>query len=124
MAEQNEPQRLDTMSKILLAVNSITFMAHNLSGIVNDYRVMLSSLEKQNDPGLAHSITSIKTGLLEKQTLLEEVQNSLHQLMDHLGESLNGMDASSPIDERILNPAFDILNGKDIVDEYYEDDKF
>lgn len=97
--------KLDSFSKILLATQSINYMA-NIAHSVN-----------QQIKGIPDPQGIFKPGIKHRDELLKLVVSKLGEVMNELGHCLNNADSVSPIDERITKQAFDIIiHGKDNVE--------
>lgn len=102
METKTEVERLDSFSKILLATQSINYMAN----IINKTCQELKSLS-------LHDETAKE--LIEEQTaLLGDTVDELTVIMNKLGNYMNATDCISPIDTKITDAAFEIImRGKD-----------
>jgi hypothetical protein len=98
----NGIERLDSFSKILLATQSINYMANVING-VRENLVMCKAVDE------------VIKEMVEVQTeLLDDTVCELSIIMNKLGDYMNAHDCISPIDGRITNVAFEIIvQGKD-----------
>ena len=89
-------QKLDTISKILLATQSINYMATSLSRVTEQCKTVSS------DDVVRGMVTNNENALLDHFNILKAA-------MMQLGDYMNSIDCVCPIDARILKPAFDII---------------
>lgn len=98
-------EKLDSLSKILVATGAINYMAAQIY-TVNDQMKFIP------DKDGIH-----KEGIRVKDEVLAQAVIKLSEIMEDLGDLINAHDCISPIDEYITTPAFDIIvQGNDDVD--------
>ena len=106
MKEETQMQKLDSFSKILLATQTINYMAHTLCR-VNE------ALKRFPDH---HAV--ISEGNKDREEVIKTTLKKLSDIMEELGNVLNNYDCTLPIDERVTKGAFEIvIHGKDNVTE-------
>lgn len=99
----NEPQKLDVMSKILLATQSINYMALSL----HSSSVQMSTIGAY-EPKMKYE--EIHKERVEKSfEVLEDVLKDIMIAMDNLGDYINAIDCICPLDVRVTKEAFEIL---------------
>lgn len=102
-------ERLDTFSKILLATQSINYLANNIYGAMID--VSYLSAHNPDKKFLQDSVE-------QKQSVLNDTLEALKNVMEDLGNYCSGVDLIAPIDIKVTNAAFDIvIHGNDDVEE-------
>lgn len=100
------PQKLDSFSKILLATGAINYMASGINYVNEQCRLL------PDEHGFH------KEGIAERDKLLADTVKQLGQVMEDLGNYMNGADCICPIDVRATKQAFQIIiHGKDNVDK-------
>lgn len=108
---ENEAPKLDPYSKILLATQTINFLASNINSVMNDY----AWLSTVNEPASAERL---RNSAKQKKDLLEDALIGLVSVMESLADYCNDFDSITPIDIKIVKPAFDVLvHGEDLVEE-------
>jgi hypothetical protein len=91
-------QKLDSLSKILIATGQINYMAASIDS-VNEQIKMIP----------------------DKQELLAEVVTKLGAIMEDMGNLINGQDCICHIDERVSKVPFEIIiHGMDDTEKDYE----
>lgn len=90
-------EKLDPLSKILLATQSINFMAATIHDLMRDHEMI--------DEKMDTSVPLILRSHLETSVEL------LKPIMEGMADFLNNRDAVCPIDVRVTCAAFDILIG-------------
>lgn len=99
-------QKLDNISKIMLATGSINYMATAINSVNEQIKMV-------PDPEGYH-----KEGIETRDQLLARTVKRLGNIMEELGNLMNNQDCIAPIDVRATTPAFEIiLHGKDDVEE-------
>lgn len=108
MANTNKnTERLDELSKILVATSAINYMANTLY-ILNHQNKIVRHQHKMNE--LNGVISNIDTSL-------NNAINKLKDAMEDLGGCINSIDATTPIDIRVTKEAFEIIShGNDLVE--------
>lgn len=96
-----DTEKLDNFSKILLATQTINY----LSGCLD--RVTLSLAPIKDD-----SVIELRE---RNEKMLKSMAEKTADLCNELGDFMNAIDCVCPIDERIVKPAMDIINGADDV---------
>lgn len=97
-------EKLDSLSKILLATHTINILSANIVDIMKDYDYS--------------PIEDVRAVTGEFQAILNNAIEQLKPIMKSLGDFLNNRDAVCPIDVRITKAAFDILiSGNDNVNK-------
>lgn len=89
--------KLDNLSKILLATQTINFLAATM------YTLNMQMKTIPDEKGY-HA-----DGINLKDETLEWAVTHLAEVMEVLGNVLNGCDAVTPIDQKITQAAFDII---------------
>lgn len=89
--------KLDAFSKILLATQSINYMAASLNGVMQS-----KSASASTHPIVVDSIK-------QDETQIYKTLQSLTVIMENLGDYINDIEAISLIDVKITAAAFDIL---------------
>ncbi|MBC9913152.1 hypothetical protein [Chitinophaga varians] len=99
-------EKLDTYSKILLATQTINYLASNMNTVITQVRSIPGMSQIQID------------GAAATEEVLIAALSQLTTVMEALGDYVNNVDMVCTIDERVTNAAFDILiHGKDKVEE-------
>ncbi|MCF2487504.1 hypothetical protein [Dyadobacter sp. CY347] len=120
----NEPQRLDSMSKILLATSTINYMANAVNSVISDYQMIITVNSTPDSPQSESSKKIMSDGLKEKEDFMAEMANKLSGILEEFGDYINGCDMVCAIDMRIYNAPCDILlMGKDLVDHDYDNEE-
>jgi hypothetical protein len=105
-------QKLDSLSKILLATGAINYMAASIDS-VNEQIKMMKPTYKKAVPDLDFDEVHGE-GIKARDELLAEVVADLAPILEKMGNLINGQDAICAIDEYITAPAFNvILHGHD-----------
>lgn len=103
-------EKLDSLSKILVATSAINYMANTLFSVNQQMRQVVHlkpELEKVHGSGMDY-----------RDSLLANTVVKLGQIMEELGNCMNEQDCISPIDVRITKEAFSIiLEGNDDVEQ-------
>lgn len=100
-------QKLDSFSKILLATSAINYMASSIDGVNRDMKFI-----RHNDGDALNEFHN--KGIEERDKLMEDVVKQLGQIMESMGNVINGHDAICAIDQYITTPAFNvIIHGND-----------
>lgn len=98
-------EKLDTFSKILLATQSINYMANCVNGVLQQYKMIPTKDEV------------ITKGITDKENALFTAEKHLVKVMEELGDFMNDAGFSMQIDDRVTREAFSILHGKDDVEK-------
>ncbi|MGN7818818.1 hypothetical protein ACTJJB_01740 [Chitinophaga sp. 22536] len=99
-------EKLDTYSKILLATQTINYLASNMNTVITQVRSIPGMSQIQID------------GAAATEEVLIAALGQMTTVMEALGDYVNNVDMVCAIDERITNAAFQILiHGKDNVEE-------
>lgn len=99
-------EKLDIFNKILLATQTINYLASNMNNVVTQIRSMTGMSNIQMN-GADATEAVLNTALVQ-----------LANVMEGLGDYVNNVDMVCPIDERITNAAFQIIvHGKDNIEE-------
>lgn len=98
-------EKLDTYSKILLATQSINYMANTVNSV--NEQIKMIPVKSQ----------TIGDGITGRDNALFSVEKQLLKIMEELGDFMNANDISSDIDIRITKEAFSILHGNDNIEE-------
>lgn len=120
----NEPQRLDSMSKILLATSTINYMANTINGVISNYQLIntVNSIAYPDQSEL--SKTAMANGLTEKQAFMAEMVKKLSDVVEDFADYINNCDMICQIDLRINSVPCDILlMGNDLVDHDYDNEE-
>lgn len=119
---EQQVERLDAVSKALLACHAITHMLCSLQGVMIN-SVWLEHARK-NDPTVNEGsllTRTLREGIESKERFLEETVSKLAIIADEVGEFMNGGDMVAEIDIRILRPFAEIIgDGLDEVDNPYD----
>jgi hypothetical protein len=119
----NEPQRLDSMSKILLATSTINYMANTLNDVISNYKMIITVNSTPDSPQTEFSKNVMAEGLKEKEDFIAEMVKKLSGVVEELADYLNGADMVCEIDQRINNvPCEILLLGKDLVERDYDNE--
>lgn len=98
--------RLDNYSKILLAIQSISYMANGINAVNEQIKMMPKPEDNLTKP--------IIEGVAGREEILNDTLTKLCSAMEDLGDFMNNHDCIIPMDERITSEAFQILfHGKD-----------
>jgi len=98
-------EKLDTFSKILLATQSINYMANCVNGVVQQYKMIPTPDEV------------IVKGLTAKENALFTAEKQLVKIMEELGDFMNEAGFCMEIDNRVTREAFSILHGNDDIEK-------
>lgn len=102
-------EKLDSLSKILLATGTINYLANTMYVVNSQIKIVVHHSPEQKPV--------FEDGIKEKDDLLKSTVKRLTDIMDDLAECLNSCGAVSPIDSRITAEPFSILiHGNDNVD--------
>lgn len=96
--------KLDDFNKILLATGAINYLSSSIYGVNENMKYLLNSdipVDK-----------TLKEGIDIRNTLLSDTVTKLYEVMEELGEYMNGYDCISPVDIRATNEAFKIVSGE------------
>lgn len=105
------PKRLDHFSKIIIATGQINYMASSVNGV----NLQLKAIRKQDEDFLRELIKT-------NDEFLKEVVVDLKNIMEKVGNYINGVDCICPIDVRVSKVPFEIVvENKDEVENDYED---
>jgi len=98
--------KLDNLSKIILATGAINYLAVSLDS-VNEQIKMIPDKEG-----------TFEHGIQARDNLLFETWGKLGDIMQDLGNLINGQDCLTPIDIRVTKEAFNVvIHGKDNVNK-------
>ena len=117
-------ERLDAVSKALLACHAITHMLCSLQGVMINSTWLEHARNK--DPKANEGIGSVFTrtlreGIESKEKFLEDTVSKLADIADEVGEFMAGGDMVTEIDIRILRPFAEIVGeGLDEVENPYD----
>ena len=117
MEHKKIPEKLDSVSKIIVATSAINYMANIISSLNADMgKVLLSMAAADKHFAEPDYKKSILNDIEERRELLKSVVNRLGSIMVDLDNCLNNCDGTMPIDERITKTAFEIIvHGNDTV---------
>lgn len=102
-------QKLDSLSKILIATGQINYMAASIDS-VNEQIKMIPDKQEFHAGGIK-----------ERDELLAEVVTKLGAIMEDMGNLINGQDCICHIDERVSKVPFEIIiHGMDDTEKDYE----
>jgi len=105
-------QKLDSLSKILIATGQINYMAASINGVNEQMRFI-------PDKEGVHS-----KGIKAKDELLDKVVEKLGFIMEDMGNLINAHDCICHIDERVSKAPFEIIIHRMDDTEYdYESDE-
>ena len=105
-------QKLDSLSKILVATGQINYMAASING-ANEQLKFLPDKEG-----------FMKEGIKEMDEFLNEVVVKLSSVLEDMGNLINARDCICHIDTRVSKVPFEILiQGMDDVEYDYDSDK-
>lgn len=96
-----EREKLDDLSKILLATGAINYMANALHSVNNTMKIVIHQNPKEKEV--------FEAGIKHKDELLKRTVSTLGQLMEYLGECMNAHDCICEIDVRATKEAFNII---------------
>lgn len=114
-------EKLDSLSKILLATGAINYMASQIDGVSQQTKMLKMAYKAKPDLGDFDGIHG--EGIKAKDELLAEVVQRLASIMEDMGNLINGHDCLCPIDQYATTAPFMIVvQGKDDVDYDGEDD--
>lgn len=117
----SEQQRLDNMSKILLATSTINYMANTINGVSGDYRLILSVNSAPESTISEIFKKATEDDLVAQQNFLSDMTARLSGIVEEFADYINSKDMICQIDQRINSVPCDILLlGKDLVDEDYD----
>lgn len=103
-------QKLDSLSKIALALGAINYMAISIDS-VNEQIKMIPDTEGVH-----------KEGIEQRDKILSETATELGVIMEKLGNLINAQDAICSLDQYVTNPAFMVVvQGHDDPDGDYDD---
>ena len=106
MADQT---RLDPFSKILLATQTINYLANNVNAVIQDIKTIAPRDPKHGE--------QLEKSFLAKEAYLDLVAAGLVGIMNDLGDFCNGGDMVTPVDEKATENAFHILNEDDSAEQ-------
>ncbi|MES2733590.1 MAG: hypothetical protein V4714_17735 [Bacteroidota bacterium] len=104
-----EPTRLDAFSKILLATQTINYLANNVNAVIQDIKT-IAFRDQIHAVQLENSFTA-------KEMYLSGIVDDLVEIMNDLGDFCNGGDMVMPVDEKATENAFRILNEDDSAEQ-------
>lgn len=90
-------EKLDNLSKILLATGAINYMASAVDSVNEQMKFV-------PDPEGVH-----KPGITERDDILQQTWIKLGEIMENLADVMNSHDCICPIDVRATKAAFDII---------------
>lgn len=106
-------EKLDDFSKILLATQSIVYMASSINGVYQINKMMLHDIHRAEIDD-----KFMKTSIEEKAKVLFDTVEKLKAIMEDMGNYINAVDLICPLDVRVTEAAFQIvIGGKDNVEE-------
>jgi len=95
-------EKLDNISKIIIATSTISYMASNLSRVNEQLKMLSIKLPELKDQTNVHDI------------VLKKTVAQLAHIMEDLGNYISDVGIVAPIDERVTKEAFEIVvHGKD-----------
>lgn len=98
--------KLDSLSKIMLATGAINYMACSIDS-VNEQIKTIPDLRKVHEEGIK-----------QRDEMLFKVWGKLGDIMEEMGDLINMQDCLCPIDVRATREAFNIVvSGKDDVNK-------
>ncbi|CAG5001661.1 hypothetical protein DYBT9275_02715 [Dyadobacter sp. CECT 9275] len=102
----NDSQKLDNMSKILLATSTINYMANTINGVIIDFQnIENCQTTTQSDWPKQIMAESLKN----KQEFMAEMTKKLSDIVEEFGNYLNDNDIVCEIDMRINRAPCEIL---------------
>ena len=105
-------EKIDSFSKILLATQTINYMAAQINQVKKDMEHIVSQNQHNNQGSVARASAN------DKEYLLGLCVGRLSDIMELLGNHMNNTDTIMPIDRRITDTAFEIIiHGKDNVEK-------
>jgi hypothetical protein len=97
-------EKLDDYSKILIATASINYMSHQLNTVIAQAQQL--------------KVLGLESDFVKKnEDVLFDFKGRIHEIAEDFANFMNECDMTQPIDERLLSPSFEVLNGKDNVEE-------
>lgn len=90
-------EKLDSLSKILLATGSINYMAASIDSVNEQIRMM------PDKEGI------YKEGIEHRDEVLAETVKDLAKVMNRLGDLINAQDACCPLDQYVTLPPFNVV---------------
>lgn len=98
-------EKLDSLSKILLATGTINYMAASIDS-VNE------QIKRIAGPGSVH-----EEGIQQRDEVLAEAVADLAKVMNRLGDLINAQDSLSAVDQYVTTPPFMVVvHGHDNVE--------
>lgn len=116
-------QKLDNFNKILLATGTINYMASALEGVRKDYQTIVS-INSKKEKHDEFSDKVMKEGLESKNEMMADTLKKLCDVIEDLGNYLDGHDIVCPIDARIYSVPLNILlHDMDEEEKHYEQEE-
>jgi hypothetical protein len=100
-------QKLDSLSKILMATGAINYMAASIDS-VNEQIKMMRPNYKQAMPDMNFDDVHGE-GIKARDEILAETVTKLSAIMEDLGNLINGQDALCPVDIFATKAAFEVV---------------
>lgn len=97
-----KPQKLDSLSKIILATGAINYMAAGIDS-VNEQIKMIQPPADMKDV--------FADGIKGRDAVLAKAVKQLAQVMEDLGNYMNNNDCLCPLDVRVTEDAFNVIIG-------------
>lgn len=94
-------EKLDQLSKILLATGTINYLATSMFCVNKDMKYLV---HRHPETEKVHG-----GGIKEKDEVLDEVIGKLTEVMELLGNTLSNCDAVCPLDQYVTTPAFQVV---------------
>lgn len=112
-------EKLDSLSKIMLATGAINYMAVSIDSVNEQIKMTkLAYKGKEKEFDDIHG-----EGIQSRNEVLAETVKELGAIMEKLGNLINNQDALCPLDQYVTTPAFNVIvQGKDDVNYDGEDD--
>lgn len=104
-----ESEKLDPLSKILVATGAINYLSNCLYSVNRDIKSVVHNNPRQRE--------ILEPGILQREDVLFSTVKKLSVIMEELGNILNAHDSICQIDERVTDEAFKIVvHGEDNIE--------
>ena len=115
--------KLDSFNKILLATGTINYMASALEGVRKNCQTIVSINSKKESLDEFSNKVMIE-GLASKNEMIDDALKKLCDVIEDLGNYLDGHDIVCPIDQRVYSVPLNILlHGMDEEETKYDDNQ-
>jgi len=114
----NEPQKLDNMSKILLATSTINYMANTINGVIIGFQ----NIENCQTTTQSDSLKRIMAESLKaKEEFMDDIVKKMSDMVEEMSYFINDSGMICEIDQRINRvPCEILLLGMDECENSYD----